>query len=152
LQSTEWNFLKFFPHLFKPMYYKILWLYVSKFIYLFLKFGTCTINDCFWWKYSQKPLGVKYLCWIFLVIEKRFQHIIYHVLGIMYFFVNFYKIVRHIKLWVKNKCSFFYELSNETFIFCMCFANEAYATHFPFSFTNVARRCCLSLVKMLKFK
>jgi len=27
LQSTPWKFLKFFPHLFKLVFYKILWLY-----------------------------------------------------------------------------------------------------------------------------
>jgi len=40
LQSTRWKFLKFFPHLLKTTYYKILRLHVSKFIY-FLKIGTC---------------------------------------------------------------------------------------------------------------
>jgi len=30
LQSTQWNFLKFFPQLLKPSYYKIKWFDVSK--------------------------------------------------------------------------------------------------------------------------
>jgi len=45
LQSTEYKFLKFFPHL-KQAYYKILQLHMSKNVF-FLKFGTCTRNGSF---------------------------------------------------------------------------------------------------------
>jgi len=47
LQSTCWKFLKFLPHIFKPAYYKILWLHVSKNVLFFLRFETCTRNDSF---------------------------------------------------------------------------------------------------------
>jgi len=47
LQSTRWKFLKFFLHLFKPSYCKILWLHLLKSIF-FQKFGTCTRNGSFW--------------------------------------------------------------------------------------------------------
>jgi len=43
LQSTK---QEFFPHLFKPDYYKILWLYVSK-NYFFQNLGTCIRNGNF---------------------------------------------------------------------------------------------------------
>jgi len=64
LQSTWWKILKFFPHLLKQVYYKILQLNVSKKV-LFQKFGTCTRHgeqshhwECFWWKHCLQPLGV----------------------------------------------------------------------------------------------
>jgi len=43
LQSIWWKFLKFFPHFFKLVYYKILWLHISKNIF-FLNFSTYTRN------------------------------------------------------------------------------------------------------------
>jgi len=48
LQSMRWKFLKFFPTSFEiRVLVKILLLHVSKFIYLFLKFGTCSRNGNF---------------------------------------------------------------------------------------------------------
>jgi len=63
LQSRWWKFLKFFPHLFKSAYYKILRLHVSKNVF-FLKFVICFRNGSFGVVLvntysSQKPLGVK---------------------------------------------------------------------------------------------
>jgi len=46
-QSTQWRILNFFPHLLNLLYYKILWLYVSK-NDIFQKFGICTRNGNFW--------------------------------------------------------------------------------------------------------
>jgi len=69
LQSTQWEFLKFFPHLSKPLYYEILQLHVSKNGF-FLKLGTCAQNDSFWafgGKYSQRTLEVNLLLYKILV-------------------------------------------------------------------------------------
>jgi len=46
LQFAWWKFLKFFPHILKPMYYRILWLHVSKYGF-FLNFGACPRNGSF---------------------------------------------------------------------------------------------------------
>jgi len=62
LQSAWWKILKFFPHLWNLAYYKILRLHVSKNVF-YQKFATCPRNGSFgvfWWKCSQKPLGVKH--------------------------------------------------------------------------------------------
>ena len=62
-QSTQWKFLKFFPHILKSAYYKILRSHVSKKSF-FQKFDTCTKNgsfEHFQWKYSHGTLGVKTL-------------------------------------------------------------------------------------------
>jgi len=47
LQSTWWNFLKYFPQLLILVYYKILGFHVSKNV-SFQKIGTCPRNDEFW--------------------------------------------------------------------------------------------------------
>jgi len=58
LQSTQWKFLKFFPHLLKPVFLK------DPMITCVQKFGACTGNGSFgefWWKHSLKPLKVNAL-------------------------------------------------------------------------------------------
>jgi len=62
------KFWNFFPHLFKLVYYKILWLYVSR-IYFFknLVFILEIIAlEQFWWKHSLKPLGVSFFKYYFI--------------------------------------------------------------------------------------
>jgi len=46
LKSAWWKFLKFFPHILKLVYYKILRLHVSKNVF-FQNFGACTRNGSF---------------------------------------------------------------------------------------------------------
>jgi len=62
LQSTWWKFLKFFPHLLKPYYYKILHYMCPKMFFFenLVLVLEVVVLECFWWKHCQKPLGVKF--------------------------------------------------------------------------------------------
>jgi len=61
LQSTWWIFLKFFLHLFRLAYHKILWLHVSKNVFFqnLVLVLEMSVLEHFWWKHSYSPLGDK---------------------------------------------------------------------------------------------